>query len=191
MSAAGTDQSTAERRDRTHDLDVVVVLGLAVGILAPGVGQALRPLGTGFVDLIEMVTSPVMSCTIVLGIGSIRQAAKIGEIGGMALLSLIAMSTVALVIGLILATCSSSRRGSGDHRSGRAGRYGRGRRRGGTQSPTEFLLGVIPDHARVAHRRGVRSPEPFRGASVGFAVQAQARTSVSGLARTSVCRPPF
>jgi len=51
-----------------------------------------------------MVTSPVMSCTIVLGIGSIRQAAKTGEIGGVALLSLTAMPTVALVIGLILAT---------------------------------------------------------------------------------------
>ena len=42
MSAAGTNQRAAERRDRTHYLYiagiVAVVLGIAVGILAPESG---------------------------------------------------------------------------------------------------------------------------------------------------------
>ena len=40
-----------------------------------------------------MMISPVIFCTIVLGIGSIRQAAKVGKVGGLALLYFIVMST--------------------------------------------------------------------------------------------------
>ncbi len=82
MSDPATTQHVAERRDRTHYLYmaviVAVVLGIAVGFLAPEVGKALKPVGTGFVNLIKMMISPVIFCTIVLGVGSIRQAAKVG-----------------------------------------------------------------------------------------------------------------
>src|ERR687895_2492320 len=106
MSDSATTQHAAERRDRTHYLYVAVivavVLGVAVGIMAPEVGKALKPIGTGFVNLIKMMISPVIFCTIVLGVGSIRQAAKVGKVGGLALLYFIVMSTFALVIGLIV-----------------------------------------------------------------------------------------
>ena len=90
MSESATTQHAPERRDRTHYLYiaviVAVVLGIAVGILvARSVGKALKPLGTGFVNLIKMMISPVIFCTIVLGVGSIRQAAKVGKVGGLAL----------------------------------------------------------------------------------------------------------
>ena len=61
----------------------------------------LKPLGTGFVNLIKMMISPVIFCTIVLGIGSIRDASKVGKVGGLAL-AYLAMSTVALAIGLVV-----------------------------------------------------------------------------------------
>src|SRR4051812_49921558 len=96
----------SEKRDRTHYLYiaviVAVVLGIAVGLVAPGVGKSLAPLGTGFVNLIKMMISPVIFCTIVLGIGSIRQAAKVGKVGGLALIYFLIMSTVALIIGLVV-----------------------------------------------------------------------------------------
>jgi aerobic C4-dicarboxylate transport protein len=73
---ATTAQHPTEKRDRTHYLYVAVILavvaGIAVGILAPDVGKALKPLGTGFVNLIKMMISPIIFCTIVLGIGSVR-----------------------------------------------------------------------------------------------------------------------
>ena len=79
----------SEKKDRTHYLYiaviVAVVLGVAVGILAPDVGKALKPLGTGFVNLIKMMISPVIFCTIVLGVGKIREASKVGKVGGLAL----------------------------------------------------------------------------------------------------------
>src|SRR5437016_5478034 len=99
--AATTNAVAPRRRDRSHLLYVAVIVavivGIAVGILWPRVGVALRPLGTGFVNLIRMLISPVIFCTIVLGIGSIRQAAKVGKVGGLALGYFVVLSTIALI----------------------------------------------------------------------------------------------
>jgi aerobic C4-dicarboxylate transport protein len=82
------DAAPAQRRDRSHILYVSVLvamgLGIAVGFLFPDLGVALRPLGTGFVDLIRMMIAPVIFCTIVLGVGSIRKAAQVGKVGSLA-----------------------------------------------------------------------------------------------------------
>jgi aerobic C4-dicarboxylate transport protein len=76
----------APRRDRTKYLYLAVIVavlaGILVGLIAPGVGESLKPLGEGFVNLIKMMISPIIFCTIVLGIGSVRQAAKVGKVGG-------------------------------------------------------------------------------------------------------------
>ena len=81
---------------------VAVVAGIVVGLAAPELGKALKPLGTGFVNLIKMMIAPIIFCTIVLGIGSVRKAAKVGKVGGLALLYFIVMSTFALFIGLLV-----------------------------------------------------------------------------------------
>jgi aerobic C4-dicarboxylate transport protein len=94
------------KKDRTHYLYIAVIVavfaGIVVGFVAPDFGKSLKPLGDAFVDLIKMMISPVIFCTIVLGIGSIRQAAKVGKVGGLALGYFLAMSTVALIIGLLV-----------------------------------------------------------------------------------------
>src|SRR5256885_4038986 len=104
MSETTTPRAPA--RDRTHWLYLAViaavVLGIVVGFAAPGFAVKLKPLGTGFVNLIKMMISPIIFCTIVLGIGSVRQAAKVGKVGGMALGYFLIMSTVALAIGLVV-----------------------------------------------------------------------------------------
>src|SRR3712207_2922907 len=96
MSDPATTQRAAGRRDRTHYLYiavvVAVVLGIIVGFLAPDLGKALKPLGTGFVNLIKMMISPIIFCTLVLGIGSIRQAARVGKVGGLAIGYFLVMS---------------------------------------------------------------------------------------------------
>src|SRR5688500_14945308 len=94
------------RRDRTHHLYIAVIVavvaGVGVGLAVPDVATELKPIGTGFVNLIKMMISPVIFCTIVLGVGSVRKAAKVGKVGGLALGYFLAMSTVALVIGLVV-----------------------------------------------------------------------------------------
>ena len=86
---AGHRQSPPGKRDRTHWLYIAVIVavlaGIVVGLLAPEVGSSLGVLGTLFVSLIKMMIAPVIFCTIVLGIGSVRKAASVGRVGGIAL----------------------------------------------------------------------------------------------------------
>jgi aerobic C4-dicarboxylate transport protein len=170
---APTQISRPEKRDRTHYLYiaviVAVVLGIAVGILAPEVGKALKPLGTGFVNLIKMMISPVIFCTIVLGVGSIREAAKVGKVGGLALLYFIVMSTFALVIGLVVGNLLQPGRGlaispeGAEAASAAAG--------GEAESTTDFLLGIIPT-TLVSPLTGESVLQTlFVALLIGFAVQ--------------------
>ncbi|MDT5234374.1 MAG: aerobic C4-dicarboxylate transport protein [Mycobacterium sp.] len=107
------------RRDRTHWLYIAVVVavlvGIAVGLLAPEVGKSVGILGTMFVSLIKMMIAPVIFCTIVLGIGSVRKAATVGKVGGLAFVYFLVMSTFALAIGLVVGNLIHP--GSGMHLS--------------------------------------------------------------------------
>jgi aerobic C4-dicarboxylate transport protein len=150
MSQSATTHSPgagqAGKRDRTHMLYiaviVAVVLGVIVGLVAPDFGKSLAPLGTAFVNLIKMMISPVIFCTIVLGIGSIRQASKVGKVGGLALLYFIVMSTVALIIGLVVGNILHPGSGLAISAAGRAAAQTAATSAPG--STTDFLLGIIP-----------------------------------------------
>ncbi len=129
------------KRDRTHYLYLAViaavVLGVVVGLVAPDVGKAAKPLGTAFIALIKMMISPIIFCTIVLGIGSIRKAATVGRVGAIALGYFLVMSTVALAIGLLVGNIIQP--GTGLHVAGLAP-YQAPAAEGGT----DFLLNIIP-----------------------------------------------
>ncbi len=104
--AATINTAPAKRRDRTHWLYLAVIAavvgGVIVGLVAPSVGKEVGVLGTMFVSLIKMMITPVIFCTIVLGIGSVRKAATVGKVGGLAFGYFLVMSTIALAIGLVV-----------------------------------------------------------------------------------------
>ncbi len=81
----------------------------------PSIGKDVGVLGTMFVNLIKMMIAPVIFCTIVLGIGSVRKAATVGRVGGLAFVYFLIMSTVALGIGLVVGNLLKP--GSGMHLS--------------------------------------------------------------------------
>jgi aerobic C4-dicarboxylate transport protein len=81
---------------------VGIVAGILVGQFSPDTGIALEPVGLAFVSLIKMVITPVIFCTVVAGIASMESVKKVGRIGGKALLYFEAMTTVALVLGLVV-----------------------------------------------------------------------------------------
>jgi aerobic C4-dicarboxylate transport protein len=171
----GPGAAAAPRRDRTHYLYMAVIgavlAGIAVGLLAPGVGESLKPLGTGFVALIKMMISPVIFCTIVLGVGSIRQAAKVGRVGGLALGYFLTMSTVALAIGLVVGNVLHP--GSGLRLSDELA--GAGREQAATAehgSTVDFVLGIIPETLVSALTSGLVLQTLLVALLVGFGVQA-------------------
>jgi aerobic C4-dicarboxylate transport protein len=179
---AGTTSAApgTKRRDRTHVLYMAVIaavaLGIAVGFLFPAFAVELKWLGTAFVGLIKMLIAPVIFCTIVLGIGSIRSAAKVGRVGGLALGYFLVMSTVALAIGLVVGNVLHP--GSGLHltdalRGQGATLAATGAEAGGT---TDFLLGLIPTTLLSALTSGSVLQALLIALLVGFAIQAMGRS---------------
>ncbi|MEV0724552.1 cation:dicarboxylase symporter family transporter [Micromonospora purpureochromogenes] len=172
-----TTPSPPVRRDRTRYLYLAVIVavlaGVVVGLAAPEVGKELKPLGTGFVNLIKMMISPVIFCTIVLGVGSVRQAAKVGRVGGLALGYFLVMSTVALAIGLVVGNLIHPGSGLdlGQDLAG-SGRAAAGDEAGGT---VDFLLGVIPTTLFSALTEGEVLQTLLVALLVGFAVQSLGR----------------
>ena len=160
-------------RDRTHWLYVAVIvavaLGIAVGFAAPDFAKQLRPLGTGFVNLVKMMIGPVIFCTIVLGIGSVRQAASVGRVGGLALAYFLTMSTVALAIGLVVGNLIHP--GAGLNLTEALAKSGQEQASGEAASTTDFLLGIIPTTLVSALTEGSVLQALLAALLVGFAVQ--------------------
>src|SRR5262245_29828127 len=80
---------------------IAIGVGILVGYLDPNLGIKLKPLGDGFISLIKMMIAPVIFCTIVHGIASMGDLKKIGRVGVKTLFYFEAVSTLALVVGLI------------------------------------------------------------------------------------------
>ncbi|MEV6670366.1 cation:dicarboxylase symporter family transporter [Streptomyces sp. NPDC051162] len=161
-------------RDRTHYLYLAVIaavlVGIAVGFAAPGVAVELKPLGTGFVNLIKMMISPIIFCTIVLGVGSVRKAAKVGAVGGLALGYFLVMSTVALAIGLVVGNILEP--GSGLHLTESLRHAGAAQAKGASESTSDFLLGIIPTTMVSAFTGGQVLQTLLVALLSGFALQA-------------------
>ncbi|WP_282203339.1 cation:dicarboxylate symporter family transporter [Kitasatospora fiedleri] len=166
--------SGARRADRTHYLYLAViaavVAGVVVGLAAPGFAVELKPVGTGFVNLIKMMISPVIFCTIVLGVGSVTKAAKVGRVGGLALGYFLLTSTVALGIGLLVGNLLEP--GSGLHLTAALATSGHAQAAAGAESTTDFLLGIIPTTLVSALTAGQVLQTLLVALLVGFALQA-------------------
>src|ERR1700704_6963255 len=164
------------RRDRTHWLYIAVVVavlaGVAVGLLAPEVGKSVGVLGTMFVSLIKMMITPVIFCTIVLGIGSVRKAATVGKVGGLAFIYFLVMSSFALAIGLLVGNLIHP--GSGMHLSESAAGKGaelaqKAHESGGIM---DFIQHIIPTTLFSSLTAGNVLQALFVALLVGFALQA-------------------
>ncbi|SEP21644.1 cation:dicarboxylate symporter family transporter [Amycolatopsis saalfeldensis] len=172
MPTPPTPDASAPKRDKTRYLYlaviVAVVLGVAVGLLAPGVGKQLAPLGTGFVNLIKMMISPIIFCTIVLGIGSVAKAAKVGKVGITALVYFIVMSTFALAIGLVVGNLLHP--GAGLHLNPADVSKVHDQAKG-AESGVDFVLGIIPTSFVSAFTEGQVLQTLLIALLAGFALQ--------------------
>lgn len=81
---------------------LAILAGILLGHWYPKLGEQLKPLGDGFIQLIKMMIAPVIFCTIVTGISGMKDAGKIGRVGIKALLYFEVVTTLALLIGLLV-----------------------------------------------------------------------------------------
>src|SRR5512141_3274884 len=81
---------------------VAIVIGVLLGHFYPHAGEAMKPLGDGFIKLIKMIIAPIIFCTVVIGIAGMEDMKKVGKTGGLALLYFEVVSSVALIVGLLV-----------------------------------------------------------------------------------------
>lgn len=166
-----------KKRDKTHWLYIAVIIavvaGIIVGLTAKDFASDLAVLGTLFVSLIKMMISPVIFCTIVLGIGSVRAAASVGKVGGLALAYFIGMSTIALGIGMVVGNLIQPGTGlniSADDTGLELAN--KAHEAGGTM---EFIAGIIPETLVSSLTAGSVLQTLFVAILVGFALQAMGK----------------
>lgn len=97
----------AERKPLYTSLFVQVlaalILGIILGVVIPDFAISLKILSDAFLKLISMIVAPIVFCVVVHGIAGAGDLKKVGRVGVKALLYFEVMTTVALVVGLILA----------------------------------------------------------------------------------------
>lgn len=107
-STAVTDRPPRSRLNRLlrelwFQVVLAAVLGIAVGLFAPGVGEELKPLNDWFIALVKMIVVPVVFCVVTTGIASMDNLRKAGRIGVKAIGYFLVLSLVSMLIGLVVA----------------------------------------------------------------------------------------
>ena len=80
---------------------VAMVIGIALGHWYPELGARMQPLGDAFIKAIRVLIAPIIFCTVVHGISSMANMAKVGRVALKALIYFEVLTTIALAIGLI------------------------------------------------------------------------------------------
>ncbi len=127
-----------------------VVIGLVIGILCgigfPEFSAQLKPLGDGFIKLIKMLIALIVFCVVVSGISGAGDLKKVGRIGFKAVVYFEVLTTVALLIGLLVAYGGGLGVGAnidlGQLPAGDAALYTS--RTGDLHGPVDFVMGLIP-----------------------------------------------
>ena len=132
-----------------------IIVGVLIGHFYPQTGEAMKPLGDGFIKLIKMIIAPIIFCTVVVGIAGMEDMKKVGKTGGLALLYFEVVSTVALIVGLVIINLVHPGTGMNIDVStldtkGIAAYTGPGK----MTSTTDFVMNVIPTQFVDAFAKG-------------------------------------
>jgi len=82
---------------------MAIVAGAILGHFEPALGESLKPLGDAFIKLVKMIITPVIFLTIVTGIAGMTQLRTVGRVFAKAMVYFLFFSTLALVVGMIVA----------------------------------------------------------------------------------------
>lgn len=107
MSATLTESAPARRDTRTWwkelwvQVMIAMALGVALGTFRPELAVQMQPLGDAFIKAIRMLIAPIIFCTVVSGIAHMADMARVGRVAIKAILYFEAITTLALIIGLV------------------------------------------------------------------------------------------
>lgn len=87
----------------TFQVLTAITLGILVGAFFPGFAPHAKLISQSFINMISMLIAPIIFLTIVLGIAHMGDMRKVGRVGGKALLYFEVVTTVAIIIGMVVA----------------------------------------------------------------------------------------
>ena len=132
-----------------------IVLGIILGAWSPHYAAAMKPFGDGFISLIKMMIGLIIFCTVVSGIAGMSDLKKVGRVGAKSLLYFEVVSTVALVIGLVVANWAKPGAGFNANPANLDPAAIMGyASKAKQESIPEFLLNIIPNTAVGAFADG-------------------------------------
>ncbi|KQR50030.1 C4-dicarboxylate transporter DctA [Acidovorax sp. Leaf160] len=82
---------------------LALIAGVVIGLFWPGTAIALKPLGDGFIKLIKMLIPLIVFCVVVHGIAGTGDLKRVGRVGVKSLIYFEVVTTIALLLGLVLA----------------------------------------------------------------------------------------
>lgn len=82
---------------------VAIVVGILLGHFYPSYGEAMKPLGDAFIKIVKMIIAPVIFLTVVTGIAGMSNMKKVGRVAGKAFVYFLTFSTLALIVGMVVA----------------------------------------------------------------------------------------
>ena len=124
---------------------LAIVAGGVFGYFEPEAAVTLKPFGDGFIALVKMLISPVIFCTVVLGISGAGNMKKVGRVGGKALIYFEVVSTLALVIAMLVMHIIEPGKGFNvDPATLDAKAVAAYAKAASTQSTLDFVLHIIP-----------------------------------------------
>jgi aerobic C4-dicarboxylate transport protein len=120
-------------------------LGILLGVFYPLWGARMKPLGDAFIALVRMLIAPVIFCTVVHGIASMRDLRRVGRVALKSLVYFEAITTVALIVALIAVNVWQPGAGMNvDPHAIDTGTISEYTSAAHEQSVGSFLLGIIP-----------------------------------------------
>ena len=139
-----------------------IVLGVLLGHFSPALGEAMKPLGDAFIKLVKMIIAPVIFLTIVTGIAGMPHLRGVGRVFLMAMAYFLFFSTLALVVGMVVAHVVQP--GAGMH-----------------VNPAELDQGAVDDYVNKSHELSL----------VGFVLDVIPKTLVSPLVGDNILQVLF
>ena len=141
---------------------VAIVLGVLLGHFSPALGEAMKPLGDAFIKLVKMIIAPVIFLTIVTGISGMPHLGSVGRVFLKAMAYFLFFSTLALVVGLLVAHVVQP--GAGMH-----------------VNPAELDQSAVNDYVNKSHEMTL----------VGFLMEVIPKTLVSPLVGDNILQVLF
>ena len=80
-----------------------IVAGVLLGHFMPEFGESLKPLGDAFIKIVKMIIAPVIFLTVATGIAGMTNMGAVGRVTGKAMIYFLTFSTLALVVGMVVA----------------------------------------------------------------------------------------